>query len=153
VNQGIVVDNLLSTSHSDVFAAGDIAEHRGCVYGTWGPAQYQGSIAGMNAVGANAEFAGISRSNALKVLKLELFSIGQIEAKDGSYETIDSETDDSFSRFVFRDSHLVGSILLGDAKIAAQVKKAVESRFDFSDLLGRHPVAEEVIQFVTEHIN
>ncbi len=153
VNQGIVVDNLLSTSHSDVFAAGDIAEHRGCVYGTWGPAQYQGSIAGMNAVGANTEFAGISRSNALKVLKLELFSIGQIEAKDGSYEAIDSETDDAFFRFVFRDTHLVGSILLGDARIAAQIKKAVESKFDFSDLLGRHPAAEEVIQFVTERVN
>jgi len=151
VNHGIVVDNFLLTSHPDVFAAGDIAEHRGCVYGTWGPAQYQGSIAGMNAVGAKTEFGGISRSNALKVLDLEMFSIGQIEAEDGSYKTIDSETDDSFFRFVFRDSHLIGSILLGDAKISAQVKKALEGKLDFSDLLDRHPLAEEVIQFIVEH--
>ena len=153
VNHGIVVDNFLSTSHPDVFAAGDIAEHRGCVYGTWAPAQYQGSIAGMNAVGTKTEFAGISRSNTLKVLELELFSIGQIEAEDGSFETIDSETDDSFFRFVFHDNHLVGSILLGDAKISAKVKNALDSKFDFSDLLERHPVAKEVTQFIEEHID
>jgi nitrite reductase (NADH) large subunit len=41
VNQGIVVDNLLRTSHPDVFAAGDVAEHHGSIYGTWGPAQYR----------------------------------------------------------------------------------------------------------------
>ena len=61
VDQGIVVDNLLKTSHPDVFAAGDVAEHRGCVYGTWAPSQYQGSIAGMNAAGAlQGEYAQIS---------------------------------------------------------------------------------------------
>ena len=59
VNQGIVVNNLLVTSHPDVFAAGDVAEHRGQVYGIWGPAQYQGSIAGMNMAGGCVEFGGV----------------------------------------------------------------------------------------------
>jgi nitrite reductase (NADH) large subunit len=78
VNKGVVVNNMLLTSHPDVFAAGDVAEHHGCVYGTWAPSQYQGSIAGMNAVGSNIEFGGIPQSNALKVLQVELFSIGKI---------------------------------------------------------------------------
>lgn len=150
VNQAIVVDNLLKTSHPDVFAAGDVAEHRGLVYGTWAPAQYQGSIAGMNAAGANAEFGGIPRSNALKVLQLELFSIGQIEPVDGSYETIDKETDEQYFRFVFRDSHLVGAILLGDAKLAIPLKKAVEGKHDFSGLLAKHPTAGDVLAFLEE---
>ena len=150
VNQGIVVDNLLRTSHPDVFAAGDVAEHRGLVYGTWAPAQYQGSIAGMNAAGANAEFGGIPRSNALKVLRLELFSIGQIEPVDGSYEAIEKETDGHYFRFVFHDNHLVGAILLGDAKLATPVKKAIESKHDFSDLLTKHPDAGDVLDFLAE---
>jgi len=150
VNQGIVVDNLLKTSHPDVFAAGDVAEHRGLVYGTWAPAQYQGSIAGMNAAGANAEFGGIPRSNALKVLQLELFSIGQIEPADGSYDAIEKQIDEQYFRFVFHDSHLVGAILLGDAKLATQVKKAVEGRHDFSGLLAKHPAAGEVLDFLAE---
>ncbi len=150
VNQGIVVDNLLCTSHPDVFAAGDVAEHHGNIYGTWGPAQYQGSIAGMNALGANVEFGGIPRSNALKVLQLELFSVGQIEPVDRSYETIENEGDRGFFTFVFRDTHLVGAILLGDAKLATQVKKAVESKRDFSDLLMKHPPADDVLQYLAE---
>jgi len=148
VNQGIVVDNLLRTSHPDVFAAGDVAEHRGFVYGTWAPSQYQGSIAGMNAAGANAEFGGIPRSNALKVLQFELFSVGQVEPVDGSYDVIDKEADGHYFRFVFHDSHLAGAILLGDAKLATQVKKAVEGKHDFSALLAKHPDADDVLDFV-----
>jgi nitrite reductase (NADH) large subunit len=152
VNQGIVVDNLLRASHPDVFAAGDVAEHHGSVYGTWGPSQYQGGIAGMNALGANVEFGGIPRSNALKVLQLELFSIGQIKPIDGSYETIEQEESGDFFSFVFHDSYLVGAILLGDTKLAPQTKKAVESKWDFSDLLGKHPTAKDVLEFLTERI-
>lgn len=153
VNQGIVVDNLLRTSHPDVFAAGDVAEHHGNIYGTWGPAQFQGSIAGMNALGANVEFGGIPRSNALKVLQLELFSVGQIEPVDGSYETIENEGDRGFFSFVFRDTHLVGAILLGDAKLASRVKKAIESKGDFSDVLLKRPTADDVLKFLVEKID
>jgi nitrite reductase (NADH) large subunit len=153
VNQGIVVDNLLRTSHPDVFAAGDVAEHHGNIYGTWGPAQYQGGIAGMNALGANVEFGGIPRSNALKVLQLELFSVGQIEPVDGSYETFEREGEGEFFSFVFRDSHLVGAILLGDAKLATQAKKAIESKRDFSDVLIKRPTADDVLTFLDEKVN
>jgi len=150
VNKGIVVNNMLLTSHPDVFAAGDVAEHHGCVYGTWAPSQYQGSIAGMNAVGSNIEFGGIPQSNALKVLQVELFSIGKIEPEDGSYDTFEKEGDNKYYRFVFHDSHLVGGILLGDAKLATKVKKAVENKRDFSGLLAKHPATEDILEFLTE---
>jgi nitrite reductase (NADH) large subunit len=152
VNRGIVVNNMLATSDPNVYAAGDVAEHFGCVYGTWGPAQYQGSIAGMNAVGNNAEFGGIPRSNTLKVLEVELFSIGQIEAEDASYNIVDQEKDEKFYRFVFRDSHLVGAILLGDAKLATRIKKSIEGKKDFSRILRKRPSAEEIVQFIEDNI-
>jgi nitrite reductase (NADH) large subunit len=69
---------------------------------------------------------------------------------DGSYDTIEKQADEQYSRFVFRDSHLVGAILLGDAKLAAQVKKAVEGRHDFSGLLAKHPAAGDVLDFLAE---
>ena len=34
---GVVVNDQLVSSHPDVLAAGDVAEHRGVLYGTWGP--------------------------------------------------------------------------------------------------------------------
>jgi nitrite reductase (NADH) large subunit len=104
----------------------------------------------MNALGANVEFGGIPRSNALKVLQLELFSVGQIEPVDGSYEAIDKEGDGKFFSFIFHDSHLVGAILLGEAKLATQAKKAIEGKCDFSELLAKHPSADGVLEFLAE---
>jgi len=150
VSRGIVVDNHLVTSQPDVLAAGDVAEHRGVLYGTWAPSEYQGNIAGMNALGGGVEFGGIPRSNALKVLEVELFSIGQIQPEDASYETIDQAGDNGYFRFVFRDSHLVGAILLGDATVAPRVKKAVEGQMDFSGLVRTHPKGVDVINYLAE---
>ena len=86
----------------------------------------------------------------MKVLQVELFSIGIIEPEDGSYDTFEKESDDEFCRFVFRDSHLVGAILLGDAKLATNVKKAVENKRDFSGLLAKHPTVDDVCEFLID---
>jgi nitrite reductase (NADH) large subunit len=148
VNQGILVDDRLCTSHPDVYAAGDICEHRGVCYGTWGPAQFQGAIAGLNAAGGAAEFAGIPRSNMLKVLGIDLFSVGRVLPEDASYELIDMETDGKYYGFMFRDSHLVGSILLGDTRLSSVVKSGIEQRRDCSDLLRTHPEARQVMDWL-----
>ena len=149
VNHGIVVDNHLKSSHPNVFAAGDVAEHYGTVYGTWAPSQYQGSMAGLNALGLRTEFGGIPRSNTLKVLGLDLLSIGQVQPEDGSFRVVEQEDDDKYFRFVFHDSFLAGAILLGDTSIMVSLKKAVEGKADFSSLLKLKPDARDVIDHLS----
>ncbi len=144
VNHGVIVDDYMQTSDPNIYAAGDIAEHRGVMYGLWNAAQYQGSIAGMNAVGKMVEFGGIPRSNSIKVLGIDLLSIGEFEAKDGSDVIIEAECEGNYSRFLFRDSHLTGSILYGDTTISGKVKKAIENKDDFSRLLNNQPTALDV---------
>ena len=139
------VDDRLVTSDPDILAAGDVAEHRGVMYGIWAPSQYQGSIAGMNAVGLGAEFGGIPRSNTLKVLGVDLFSIGVVEPEDASSEVLREEAGDSYFRFIFRDTRLLGAILLGDTGFSAYVKRAVEEEEDFSGLLARRPSGADVV--------
>ena len=145
VNQGVVVDHYLTSSHPAVLAAGDVAEHRGTLYGSWHAAQHQGSIAGMNAAGGRVEFGGIPRSNTLKVLGIDLTSIGRFEPEDGSDRVVEREAGDVYYRFVFRDGRLIGSVLLGDASISAPVKRAIESRRDLSGLLAANLTAQDVI--------
>ena len=135
VNKGIVVDNQLASSHGSVYAAGDVAEHQGVLYGNWAASQFQGSIAGMNAAGGSAQFGGIPRSNTLKVLGLDLLSIGQFEPEDGSFQVIETQHTEAYYRFVFRDEHLVGSVLVGDTSPAGPAKVALEARTDFSSML------------------
>ena len=149
-NQGIVVDDHLMTLHPDVFAAGDVAEHRGVIYGVWAPAQYQGQIAGMNALGLSSEFGGIPRANTLKVLGVDMFSIGQFEPGDASSAVYDREADGSYRRFVFHDNRLVGAILLGDTSLTAPVKRAIETQRDFSGPLSAGGGGERVIEILEQ---
>jgi nitrite reductase (NADH) large subunit len=143
---GVVVDDRLRTSHPSVYAAGDVASHRGVVYGTWGPAQFQGTIAGMNAAGGDVEFGGIPRSNTLKVLDVDMYSIGVVTPEDASSEVLSHETADGhFYRFVVRDNALVGAILLGDTGLTAHVKALVESKTDLSDLLRGRPTGRDLL--------
>jgi len=151
VGAGVIVDNHLRTGADNVFAAGDVAEHRGSLYGNWAASQYQGGIAGLNAVGVQAEFGGIPRSNALKVLGVELMSIGTFEPEDASYLVVEGEDDQRYARFVFHDGRLVGAILLGDASAGGTVKQAIETRADFSGLLSKRPEWSDVVEDLSGH--
>lgn len=134
VNAGIVVDNSLKSSNPSIFAAGDVAEHHGVAYGTWGPSQFQGTIAGINAAGGESQFAGIPRSNMLKVLGYDMFSIGHVTVEDAAYRAVEAAGEDAYFQFVFRDSHIVGAILLGRTELSAKVKVVVEKQVDCSAL-------------------
>lgn len=136
VNNGILVDNSLRTSDPNIFAVGDVAEHQGMIYGTWMPAQAQGAIAGLNATGGDGRFLGIPRSNNLKVLDVDLFSIGKIAAEDGSYQLYEINDDENYYLFVFRNGHLVGAILLGDTQLSARVKEIIENQSSCSEVLA-----------------
>jgi nitrite reductase (NADH) large subunit len=140
----------MQTSHPDVFAAGDVAEHNGIIYGIWPPAQFQGAIAGMNAAGQTVEFAGIPRSNTLKVLGYDLFSIGQINPASAEDQVIDAEWDNQYAGYIFHVNQMVGSILMGDISLSNKVKAAIENQVDFSSVLNQKPGAKDIMRFLVD---
>ncbi len=144
VDKGIIVDNHLRTSQPDIFAAGDAAEHNGQVYGSWAASQFQGGIAGLNALGIATQFGGLPRANTVKALGLDLTSIGKFTPDDGSYVVMEEEEDVSYIEFVFCDSKMVGAILIGHAELAVKAKNAVESGRDFSAILKASPSCEDI---------
>jgi nitrite reductase (NADH) large subunit len=136
VSTGVLVDSALATSAAGVFAAGDAAEHNGQLYGTWAASQYQGAIAGLNALGGRTTFGGLPRSNTVKAVGLDLTSIGRFQPEDGGDLLVEEPLPDSYLAFVFRDNRMVGALLVGRAELAANAKRAIESRADFSALLA-----------------
>ncbi len=146
VGQGVIVDQRLTTSRPDILAAGDVAEHQGIVYGLWGPALDQGRIAGLNAAGRETLFAGVARSNTLKVLGIEMFSIGRIEADDAADTVLAEERDGLYCRLLVRDGLLHGAILLGEAGAAGALKQALDLRRDLSASLRARPGAWELVR-------
>lgn len=83
----IRVDARQVTSESTILAAGDCCESAHIVTGkkTWMPlgttANKQGKIAGENAVGGHARFAGVAGTNVTKVMDLEVAQTGLTEAQ------------------------------------------------------------------------
>lgn len=134
VNHGVVVDDRLATSDEAIFAAGDVAEHRGVVYGLWPHAYAQGMVAGANAAGASLEFHGLPPSNQLKVLDVRMFSIGEFLPRDGSYCVFEREIDDTYTRLVFHDGRIVGANLLGDTELAVSLKSWIENKTQVAEI-------------------
>jgi nitrite reductase (NADH) large subunit len=127
VKGGVVVDDQMRTSDEDIFAAGDVSEHRGIVYGLWPAALLQGRVAGTNAAGGESNFAGIPPATQLKVLDIPVFSIGQFMPTDGGYQVLERQAGGTYQRVVCRDGTLVGANLVGDTALAGPIREAVQS--------------------------
>jgi nitrite reductase (NADH) large subunit len=150
VKQGIIVDNKMQTSRPDVFAAGDVVEYQGIVSGLWHPSQAQGTVAGMNAIGLSVEFAGLPRSNVLKALGIDLFSIGQLSPSSDTDRVIDAILDEKYYCFTFRDNFMVGSILLGDTSLSSEVKKIIEEHVDCSVVLNGSNGVSDILRHLVD---
>ncbi|NOY14551.1 MAG: FAD-dependent oxidoreductase [Deltaproteobacteria bacterium] len=134
VKRGLLVDDRMATSAADIFAAGDITEHNGRLYGIW-PASYaQGAVAGINAAGGSAEFTDLSMATRIKVVDVDLFSIGQLNLADASYRLIEKCDGENYCGLVCRDNHLLGAALFGDTSLAGLLKESIEKEIQLAEL-------------------
>ncbi len=145
-NSGIVVDDTMQTSVPGILAAGDVAEHDGTMYGTWAPAKQQGSVAGLAATDAAARFAGVSRSNSMKILGMTIFSIGKVHPEGEDDEVLEERDGNGLYQFVFRQGKMRGCILMGNTRSTGAAKKAIEIGTDFSRILAGKPTASGVLK-------
>lgn len=139
IDKGIVVNDRMETGITDIYAAGDLVQHRGICYGIWPAAEKQGQTAGINMAGGTAEYHGTVISNTLKVAGIDVFSAGDIDA-DRKKESIFTADKENFvyKKVVFEDNRIVGAILLGDIKDRRKIMKAIENRIDIS------PIKQEI---------
>ena len=131
IDKGVVVNDDLSTSIPDIYCAGDLINHNGKLYGIWPAAEMQGKIAGLNMIGNKTNYEGTVMSNVLKVVGIDLVSIGEIDA-DGKYENVVSKDRDKsiYKKLVLQDNRIIGAILYGDKKNWLKLKKAIDSKKD-----------------------
>ena len=147
VNRGIIVDEHMRTSDPQIYAAGDNAEFNGRLYGLWIPSKKEGAIAGYNAVNHEKTFTEDPPSARLKVLGIDLLSVGQITAQEGD-KVLAQQTNGNYASFVFHEGKLVGAILLGDTSLAVLVQNAVDAHQDFSQALAQAITTAEFMQLL-----
>ena len=129
-NKGILVDEHLQTSLDNIYAAGDIAELNGSngrLPGLWPVAVDQGRIAAINALGGDAIYEDKPIATGLKVVGVELTSMGQFIGESTDQE-ICFKTKDSYRKLVLRNSVIIGCILLGHPEFSSKVTSAINTK-------------------------
>lgn len=133
IGKAVLVDDRLRTSIEDVYAAGDLIEHRGIYYGIWPPAMAQGRAAGANMAGKETIYEGTLPSHRLKVAGIDLVSMGDIDAEGEDDCVVRSDEEKCVYRKLVIENHAVaGAILLGDLHGEKAIREAVESHKDIS---------------------
>lgn len=135
VNRGVVVDGNMRTSAEDVYAAGDVAEFKGTVYGIIPAAVEQATVAAANMLGDEQNvYAGTIPSNTLKIVDVDLTSMGIVNPEEPKYEEI-KKTDTQkgiYKKLVLDKGKIVGAILLGDKKGVTSIKNLMTQETDIT---------------------
>ena len=119
VHKGVIVDEHLRTSDEHIWAAGDIVEFQGIVWGIIPAAMDHAPGVAANILGKGpVAYRQTIPQNTLKVAGLSLTSIGKVivgKEEEGRYEVIE-KVDDArkrYEKYVLQNGTLAGCILLG----------------------------------------
>ena len=144
VNRGVIVDGSLRTSNPDIFAIGDAAEFDGKVWGMIPPALEQARIAAKKVLGLDdPDYTGTVPSNTLKVMGIDLTSIGKVRSEhdppEEGFEEIRAVTPDGkvYKKFVVKDGKMIGAILLGSKKEVAKVTRIIKEGEPVDSILDK----------------
>lgn len=138
VNRGVVVDSAMRTSAADVWAAGDVAEFAGRVWGIVTAATEQARVAAANMAAPTGEvpanYVDIIPSNTLKVVGIDLTSIGLVNPEGEGYEEIrrKDESAGRYEKLVLKDGRIIGAIILGNKDKVRPITELINRRTDIS---------------------
>jgi nitrite reductase (NADH) large subunit len=119
VNRGIVVDDRMQTSVSDIHALGECAEHQGTCYGLVEPAYEQARILADVLVGKDARYTGSVIATNLKVSGVNVFSAGDfIDSDDNETIVLSDARLQTYKKLVLANGRLIGTVLIGDTQDA-----------------------------------
>ena len=134
-NRGALVDDYLKLKDTeDIYAAGDIAEHNGRVYGIIPPAIEQAVAAAKNMVKeGSAVYKGSTPINTLKIAGLDLTSVGEVNPKDEEQYTIiraKAPLEGKYRKIVLQNGKALGAIVLGIKGESIAATKIVNQKMD-----------------------
>jgi len=137
VGRGVLVEPTMATSAPEIFAAGDVAEVDGQIFGLWPVAVEQARVAAHNATGGAEQYQTAVPVTALKVVGIDLTSIGRVEASGPDERAIAQEDENGhrYRKLVVAGGVIVGAILIGHPQDAPGVTDAVKTKRDVSPLL------------------
>jgi len=135
VNRGVLVDQHLQTSADDVYAAGDVAEFEGKLYGIIPAALDQANVAAVNMLEKEQKiYNSTIPTSTLKVVGIDLTSMGIVNPEGKKYEEIKriDARNSIYKKIVLENGKIVGAILLGDRKGVTSIAKLMAQETDIA---------------------
>ncbi|MDZ7899948.1 MAG: molybdopterin-dependent oxidoreductase [Arcicella sp.] len=137
VNRGVVVNDYLQTSDPDIFAAGEIAQWRGEMWGITAAAEQQADVIAKYIAGDwSSYYKGSLSVNIMKIQGVQLCSMGMIETpKSPEYEEITfiDKAKRYYKKCIIHNDKLVGATLIGDKSEFLEFKDLIANGIELSD--------------------
>jgi len=116
---GIVVDNYCKTSDENIYAIGECALWNNFIYGLVAPGYNMAKAAASHITGGELQFTGADMSTKLKLMGVEVGSIGDAHAKTAGAQcyTYENQPDNIYKKIVVSQDGktLLGAVLVGDS--------------------------------------
>lgn len=154
VRRGVVVNEYMQTSDPNIYAAGELAEYKGNLWGISAAAEHQAAIISNYLSGDIASYyKGTTLVSILKMNGFQLCSLGLTEIPQdgvGYEEVVFSDTSKRYyKKCIIHNDKLVGAILIGDKTEFIEFKDLISNKVELSDkrleLLRSNKKAEPVI--------
>ncbi|NIO49486.1 MAG: FAD-dependent oxidoreductase [Candidatus Aminicenantes bacterium] len=131
-DRGLVVDDYLQSSNPKIFGAGDLIQHRGKVYGIIPSSFNQARIVASNILGKKEKYEGTVPSNTLKVVGLDLTSVGLVNPEEGTCEEFRKEKKEEgiYKKIVIQNGAVVGAIWMGTKKGVSEINRIISQKIN-----------------------
>lgn len=164
---GIIIDEHCKTNIPDVYAAGDVAQSKDSIRkenwmnALWPLAVEEGRIAAENILGKQSILRERTSMNSLSFHNLSLISCGLTgsrEKNDNSEKIIiKGKNKRDFKKFIFKDNHLVGFVLIGNVSNAGVLTTLIRKEINIKEvkdqILGGHYDFASMLPLIKENSN
>lgn len=152
IDRGIVVNDLMQSNISNIYAAGDIAQAKSWLTGgsmlraLWLTAVQQGKIAGASMAGSREMYSGSHAMNSIQLFGLSIISLGRIEGGPGVEEIILSlPVSGVYQKLMLEGGLLTGLLYAGDVQEAGILYHKLGQPINHGYLSSLNVVGEEYI--------
>ncbi len=131
-DRGLVTDDYLQSSNPKIFGAGDVIQHRGRVYGIIPSSFNQARVVASNILGREEKYERTVPSNTLKVVGLDLTSVGLVNPEEDIYEELRKEKKEEgiYKKVVIQKGVVVGAIWIGTKKGVSEINRIISQKIN-----------------------